>query len=156
MGRLETAIKGVTDKHAPLRTKMMKNKSCPWITNELLREIRKRDFLKKKAASTKDPLIWKQFKDARNKTNNSVKKAKRKCVSEKLNANKGDPRKTWRLINELQSRQSKSTRVSQIKTGNQVFNSPCDTAEAFNNILQTLANLLLVKFPVSTLIPFPM
>ena len=47
----------VIDKHAPLRTKSVKNKRSPWITNELLREIHKRDFLKKKAASTNDPLI---------------------------------------------------------------------------------------------------
>ena len=61
----------VTDKHALFRTKRVKNKRSPWITNELLRKLHKRDFLKKKAASTNDPLIWKQFKDARNKANNS-------------------------------------------------------------------------------------
>ena len=104
-------LASVIDKHAPFRTKRVKNKRSPWITNELLREIHKRDFLKKKAASTNDPSIWKQFKDARNKANNSVKKAKRKYFSENLDANKSDPRKTWRLINELQSRQSKSTIV---------------------------------------------
>ena len=47
------------DKHAPLKTKRIRNKRSPWITNELFREIYKRDFLKKKAASTNDPLIWK-------------------------------------------------------------------------------------------------
>ena len=82
-----------------------------------------------KNASTNDPSIWKQFKDARNKANNSVKKAKRKYFSENLDANKSDPRKTWRLINELQSRQSKSTKVSQVQTGNQVFTSPGDIAD---------------------------
>ena len=126
-------LKGVIDKHAPFKTKRVKNKRSPWITNELLCEIHKRDFLKKKAASTNDPSIWKQFTDARNTANNSVKKAKRKCFSENLDTNKSDPRKTRRLINELQSRQSKSTKVSQVKTGNQVFTSPGDIAEAFNN-----------------------
>ena len=96
-----------------------------------LREILKRDCLKKKAASTNDPSIWKQFKYARNKASNLLKKAKRKYFSENLDANKSDPRKTWRLINELQSRQTKSTKVSQVKTGNQVFTSPGDIAEAF-------------------------
>ena len=98
-----------------------------------LREVHKRDSPKKKAASTNDLSIWKQFKDARNRTSNLVKKAKRKYFSENLDTNKSDPRKTWRLINELQSRQSKSTKVAQVKTGNQVFTSPGDIAEAFNN-----------------------
>ena len=92
----------VIDKHAPLRTKRVKSKRYPWITNELLREIHKRDSLKKKAASTNDRSIWKQFKDARNKANNAVKNAKHKYFSDHL-----DRRKTWRLINELQYRQSK-------------------------------------------------
>lgn len=110
-----TLLASVIDKHAPFRTQRVKNKRSPWITHELLRGIHKKDFLKKKASSTNDPSIWKQFQDARNKANNSVKKAKRKCFSDNLDANKSDPRKTWRLINELQSRQSKSTSVSSKK-----------------------------------------
>jgi len=77
-----------------------------------LREIHKRDFLKKKAASTNDLSIWKQFKDARNKANNAMKNAKRKYFSDHPDANKSDPCKTWRLINELRFWQSKSTKVS--------------------------------------------
>ena len=64
--------------------KRVKNKRSPWITKELLRQINKRDFLKKKAASTNDCSIWKQFKDARNKANNSVNKAKRQCFLKTL------------------------------------------------------------------------
>ena len=123
-------LMGVIDKHAPLKTKRIRNN--------------RRDFLKKKATSTNDPLIWKEFKDARNKVNNSIKKAKRKYFSEKLDGSKCDPRKTWRLINELQSRQCKSTKVSLIKSGHQIYTSPEDIAEAlinnhFSSIGQTLA-----------------
>ena len=113
-----------------------------------MREIHERDFLKKKAASTNGPSIWKQFKDARNTANNSVKKAKRKCFSENLDTNKSDPRKTRRLINELQSRQSKSTKVSQVKTGNQVFTSPGDIAEAFNNHFTNIGQSLAQEIPI--------
>ena len=112
-----------------------------------MREIHKRDFLKKKAASTNDPSIWKQFKDARNKANNSVKKAKRKYFSENLDGNKSDPLKTWPLINELQSRQSKSTKVSQVKTGNQVNTSPSDIAEALNYYFTSIGQSLAQEIP---------
>ena len=89
-------LASVIDKHAPFRTKRVKNKCSPWITNELLHEIHKRDFPKKKATSTIiDPLIWKKFKDSRNKANNSMKNAKRKYFSENLDANKSDPHKTY-------------------------------------------------------------
>ena len=67
--------------------------------------VSKGDFLKRKATSSNDPLIGKQFKDEPNKTNNAIKKAKRKNFSEIPDANKGDPHKTWRFINKLQSSQ---------------------------------------------------
>ena len=102
---------------------------------------------------TNDLSIWKQFKDARNKASNSVKKAKRKYFSENLDANKSDPRKTWQLINELQSQQSKSTKVSQVKTGNQVFTSPGDVAEAFNNYFANIGQCLAQEIPCTDIDP---
>lgn len=116
MGLLETPCWRVLlismhhSEHKGLKTNVL-----PGLLMSCCVEYIKKDFLKKKASSTNDPSIWKQFQDARNKANNSVKKAKRKCFSDNLDANKSDPRKTWRLINELQSRQSKSTKVSQVK-----------------------------------------
>ena len=64
--------------------KGLKPKRSPWITNELLHEIRTRDYLKMKAASTNDRSMSKQYKDARNMANNSVKKAQRKDFSDNL------------------------------------------------------------------------
>ena len=50
------------DKHAPLRSKRVGKKKSPWITSQLKQKMRKRDFLKKKAKRTDDPLIWQQYK----------------------------------------------------------------------------------------------
>ena len=74
-------------------------------------------------------------------------------MNENLDAKKSDPRKTWRLINELQSRQSKSTEVSQVKTGNQVFTSPGDIAEAFNNHFSNIGQSLAQKILKLTHLP---
>ena len=115
--------------------------------------MHEKDFLKKKAASTNDPLILKQFKDTRNKANNSVKKAKRKYFSKNFDPNKSDSHKTCRLINELQPWQSKSTKVSQVKTGNQVFTSPGDIAEAFNNHFTNIGQSLAQEIPSSEIDP---
>ena len=82
------------DKHAPMRSKRIGNKKSPWITYELIRKMRKRDFLKKKAELTKDQSSWADFKTARNEVNNSFKYAKRKYFSDNLAASRKDPRKT--------------------------------------------------------------
>ena len=81
---------GCIDKHAPLKLKRVRKKRSPWITSELLRKIRKRDFLKKKAISSNNSATWEQFKRARNQANNAVKLAKKRYVSDNLNANKGN------------------------------------------------------------------
>ena len=119
-----------------------------------MREIHQRAFLKKEAASANDSSIWKHYKDARNKANNSGKKAKRKYVSDNLDANKSTPRKTWWLIDELQSRQSKSTKVFQVEQDwNQVFTLPGYIAEAFKNHFTNIGQSLAQEIPCSEIDP---
>ena len=65
------------DKHAPLKTKRVGAKRSPWINNELVSLMRKRDYLKKKATKDKSSEAWDQFKQARNQTNNAIREAKR-------------------------------------------------------------------------------
>jgi hypothetical protein len=69
--------------------------------------MRKRDFLKKKAKQTGDPLIRRQYKHSRNSTNNEFK-LKVQYFKVNLEANKKNPKSTWKLINELNSRNASS------------------------------------------------
>ncbi len=69
------------DKHAPLKSKRVGKKKSPWITSQLRQNMRKRDFLKKKAKQAGDPLIWQQYKYARNCTNNEIRKSKKSILS---------------------------------------------------------------------------
>ena len=69
--------------------------------------MHKRDFLKRKAALAGDPLIWDQFRHARNYTNNEIRKAKRKYFTEYLEISKSDSRKNmepykWIKLSKLQ------------------------------------------------------
>ena len=92
------------DKHAPLKSKRVGNKKASWITDHLRREMHKRDFLKKKAMLDRKQSALDQYKRARNQTNNEIKKAKRKYLTDNLEVSKSNPKKTWHLINELSSR----------------------------------------------------
>ena len=92
---------GCVDKHVPRKSKRIRKKRSPWTTRELLSKIRKRDFLKKKAISSNNSAIWDQFRCARNQANNAIKPAKKLYVSDNLEANKGNLRKTWNVINQL-------------------------------------------------------
>ena len=47
---------------------------------------------------TNDQSYWRQFKVARNETNNAIKTENRKYFTANLDPNKNDPLKTWKLI----------------------------------------------------------
>ena len=124
-----------TDKHAPLKSERIRNKRSPWITSELLPRMRRRDVLKKKAISSNDLAMWQQFKRPRNQVNNATKlaHAKKRHFSKNLETSKGNPRKTWDLINELSSRSfCKSSNILEIQANNRTINNADDMAEAFN------------------------
>ena len=140
---------GCVDKHAPLKLKRIRKKLSPRITRELLCKIRKRDFLKKKAISSNNSATWDQFKRARNQANNAIKLAKKRYVSDNLKANKGNSRKTWKVINELTSRNSgKSANILEIKADNRIVSSPMDIAEAINEHFSNVAQVLAQDIPV--------
>ena len=111
-----------------------KKKRSLWITREVLSKIRKRDFLKKKATSSNNPAIWDQFRRARNLANNAIKLGKKLFVSDNLEANKGNLRKTWNVSNELTSRNiSKSTNILELKVDNKILSNPTDITETIND-----------------------
>ena len=85
----------VSTKTTKMEKRSVKGKRrCPWITGDVLCKTRRRDFLKKKAISCNDLATWDQYKRARNRANNAIKLAKKLHVSDNLEANKGNLRKT--------------------------------------------------------------
>ncbi len=106
------SLMSAIDKHAPLRSRRVKNRTPPWITKELRQKIRNRDSLKKKANLSNDPQIWQQYKQTRNRINNEIMKVKRNYFTNNLDLHKGDMKTTWKLINELSSKNTgKTSRV---------------------------------------------
>ena len=96
-----------------------------------------------------NPAIWDQFRCARNQANNAIKLAKKLYVSDNLEANKGNLRKTWNVINELTSRNSgKSTNILEIKVDNKIASNPLDIAETINDHFTNVAQVLAQDIPV--------
>ena len=63
----------VADKHAPLRTRRVRNKHSPWLTSQIRKLIIESDLLKKNAIKTGEPDQWKQYKLYRNKVNIAIR-----------------------------------------------------------------------------------
>ena len=142
------------DKHAPRKLKRISKKRAPWITKGLLHKMHRRDLIKKKAISSNDHDMWEQFKCARNQANNAIKQAKKRYFSDNLKTSKGNPRKTWNLINELTSRNtSKSSNILEIQIDNRTISTPGDMAEAFNDHFTNIGQVLAQEVPAAEVNP---
>ena len=97
------------------------------------------DYVKKKAIIENNAVSWEQYKQARNKTNNAIKSAKRLYFLHNLELNKKNSSKTWKQINQLSSRKSCINRnITEIKTDNGTINSAPEIAEVVNDFFTSI------------------
>ena len=59
----------ILDKHAPLRQKRIKANSVPWITPDVKRPMRNRDYHTKKAIKCASQYHWETYQAIRNRVN---------------------------------------------------------------------------------------
>ena len=144
----------VVDRHAPLQNKRVSNKHSPWITYELTRKIYKRNYMKKIAIQENSATAWQRYKQARNEVNNAIKSAKKQYFTHNLEVNKLNPRKTWKLIDDLTSRKNGRVRnISEIKVNNESISSAVEKAEVFNDFFATIGSNLASEIQPSTIEP---
>ena len=136
------------DKHAPMRDTRIGKRRSPGVTQSLLQKMRSRDFLKKNFDNTKDLNDWNLYKKSRNEVNNILKQSKRDYFRSHLDSAKNDPKKTWKLINQLTSRNvSNGTNINKIEFNSEEINDTCEIAEAFNTHFTEIGETLANKIP---------
>ena len=75
----------ICNKHAPICVSRMKNRYCPWIDNNILQVMYKRDHLHKLAAQSSDPDVINEYNSVRNEVNSLVNDAKKRYYDELYN-----------------------------------------------------------------------
>lgn len=76
---LHDTLESLFDKHAPLKTtsnKKLKQLQKPWITNGILKSIKKKNLLYGKFMKTKENEVYKMYKYYRDKINHLIRKSK--------------------------------------------------------------------------------
>ena len=133
-----------------LLIKRVGKKNSPWVTGELRRLLFERDSLKKRAAKSGNASLWHQYKQFRNRANNEMKRAKRLYFTNNLELHKHDMKKTWKLINDLNSRHCRtSSYIKEVKIDDQIVNSPNQMAETFNTYFSNVGSNLSDEIPSS-------
>ena len=101
----------IIDKHAPLMQMRVSEKYCPWINQDLKVLMRIRDRMKMVAQKRKSSIMMESYRQLRNKVNTMNVQLKKKYFSNKISACKGDVKGSWKTINELLNRRSKSCNI---------------------------------------------
>ena len=127
--------------------------------------MRIRNRLEKAAMKSKSPAFMSSYRKARNATNTLNTQIKKKYDNEKVTACKGDIKASWRVINEIIDKKSKSTNIDYIRNYRQEICSNNEIANLMNdyfcttgaglakNIEETVNPLLSGKSQIKSSIP---
>ena len=85
----------------PVREFKIKNSKPPWVTNELLEQMKDRDYFYKKAKKYGVEDDWNIAKFCRNRVNSNVRAARADFIRDQLRNNDGNSAKFWRSIKQV-------------------------------------------------------
>ena len=101
-----------------------------------------RDNLKKRAIRTKSELLIKSYKHVRNQVNKLNEQLKREYCTHKIAYCEGDLKNTWKTINNVLNKKSKTTNISSISIEGKHISSSAGIAESMNDFFCTIGETL--------------
>ena len=104
-------IKVEIDIMCPQKHFKIKNKKDPWISDELLEQIKDKDNLLKKAKKSNKQEDWDEARRLRNQTKANIRVAKAEFIKSKLEENHKDAKKFWKSLSDLIGNNGKQTNV---------------------------------------------
>ena len=138
----------IIEKHAPLRKRRVAERYTPWYTSELSKLSKIRDKVKKAAVKNKSDLLFGAYKHIRNKVTNTNQKLKRDFFSNKIKTFEGNLKETWKTINQMINKRSKTTHISSLKDDDKDITDSQQIADAMNQYFCSIGEKLSNKIPL--------
>ena len=138
----------ILEKHAPRRNRRVSDKFCPWLTNDFKLMCRARDNLKKnKLFVHESEILMQSYRHVRNRVNKLNGKLEREYFTQKIASCEGDLKNTWKTINKVLNKKSKTTNISSINIEGKHISDSAGVAESMNDFLCTIGETLNEKIP---------
>ena len=102
------------NKQCPVRQFRIKNDKPCWLVNELIEQMKDRDYFYTKAKSTNNEDDWNIAKFHRNRVNFNIRRAKAEYIKDQLDNNTGNSAKFWRTIKQIMENKKGSDNKSKI------------------------------------------
>ena len=94
-------ITEIADTMCPIKNYIVKEKRDPWITNEILKKLKDKDFARKTAKQTKLKKDWINQREQINEVKSLIKRAKKEYIIGNLERHVNDTKKFWGTIGEI-------------------------------------------------------
>ena len=131
--RFKALFLKVADRHAPFIQKRVRGlDNCPWITGQIKREIRHRDFLLSKARKSKLDEDWLAYRTARNRVSNAVRKAKQIYNKKLIKDHQNDSKAFWKTMKKILPGEKKSSVIKNIQVDGKLCTNNKKISNAFN------------------------
>ena len=96
---------------------------------------------------SKSTILMESYKQVRNSVNNLNKKLKKEYFSKKVAHNKGNLKETWKTINLLLNKRSKTTNIESLKVDDQNVVDNAEIAQSMNNFFCSVGEKLSDDIP---------
>ena len=116
----------------------MPEKCSLCINKELKTLMRTRNILKKAAVTSKSPALMNSYRKARNATNTLNTQLRKKQYNDKITVCKGDIKGSWKAINEIINKKSKSKNFDYIKNCDQEISNNRKIGNIMNDYFCTV------------------
>ena len=139
------------DSVAPSRQRRVKQRSDPWVTNEILECIHNRDLALYNFRKFGMCEFYENYKFLRNEVQRLVRKAKVNYFTSKIEDNKNNPKNLWKSLKDVGMPSKKSgsstSNIGLTIDGELNFDKKSVACE-FNQFFTTVASKLVDKLPV--------
>ena len=129
----------------PLSEMRVSEKYCPWIDKDLRGLMRVRDKIEKSVVKGKFPILVDSYRQIRNKVNALNVQLKKQHYANRIFACKGNMKESWKTINELLNKRSKSSSIDCLKESATETRNEKDVSNAMSNFFCTIVRDLAHK-----------
>ena len=135
------------DMHAPISEIRIRGNNLPYITAEMRKLIRTRDYLKKKANKTGSKYLHQAFQQIRNKVKCGIRKLRSEYYRSKIEENRGDLKAKWKILKEVTNKGNKSTDINEVLFEGEKVTDVKIIPEAFNHHFASIGGKLASEIP---------
>ncbi|CAB4045042.1 Hypothetical predicted protein, partial [Paramuricea clavata] len=98
----------VLDIHATIKTVKIKRRLCPFVDQEIVQLMKKRNALHKLARQTLQALDWDRYRSCRNQIKRKLRESERKFVYKRINDKNSNNNSLWKTVRECIPRNEKT------------------------------------------------